>query len=107
MVLSTLKPGVLENILIGEIEGMQITPELLFFYAVIVVFPLTMAFLTQILKDNINRWANVIMGTVGVILSLFGLSQGLDYAYSILLWMVKIIVNILIIYHAYKWPKEA
>jgi hypothetical protein len=64
-----------------------------------------MAFLTLILKDSINRWANIIMGTVGVILSLVGLSQNLAYAYSVLMWGSKIVVAMLIVWYAYKWSK--
>jgi len=105
MVLSILRPDVIEQIMAGEIEGMKIVPELLLVYAVLVLFPLVMAFPTLILKDSINRWANIIMGTVGVILSLVGLSQNLAYAYSVLMWVSKIVVAMLIVWYAYKWSK--
>ncbi|MGD0028618.1 MAG: DUF6326 family protein [Candidatus Bathyarchaeia archaeon] len=108
--LTFLKPGVVEQVMAGNIEGLKITPEILFLYAIIFLFPLVMAFLSLTLKYSIVRWANIIMGIVGVVLSLIGLSEELSlsqpYAFAILIWITKIIVDVLIIWYAYKWPKE-
>jgi uncharacterized membrane protein HdeD (DUF308 family) len=108
MVLTSLKPGVIDQIRSGEIQGLQIGQEVLLFYAFIVLFPLVMAFLTVTVKDSINRGANIIMGIVGVVLSFVGLSMEFadPYAYAVLIWVAKIVVNALIIWLAYKWPKE-
>ena len=106
--LTLMKPGVLQQIMAGNIEGLQITPEILLVYAVIFLFPLVMAFLSLTLKDSMNRWANIIMGLVGAVLSLVGLSEELaqPYAYAILIWITKIAVDALIVWYAYKWPKD-
>jgi hypothetical protein len=108
--LTFLKPGVVEQVIAGNIEGLKITPEILFLYAIIFLFPLVMAFLSLTLKYSISRWANIIMGIVGVVLSLIGLSEELSlsqpYVFAILIWITKIIVDALIIWYAYKWPKE-
>jgi hypothetical protein len=108
--LTFLKPGVVDQIRAGNIEGLRITPEILFLYAIIFLLPLVMAFLSLTLKYSINRWANIIIGIVGVVLSLIGLSEELSlsqpYAFAILIWITKIIVDALIIWYAYKWPKE-
>ena len=106
--LTLMKPGVLQQIMAGNIEGLQITPEILLVYAVLFLFPLVMAFLSLTLKDSINRWANIIMGIVGAVLSLVGLSEELaqPYAYAILIWITKIAVDALIVWYAYKLPKD-
>jgi uncharacterized membrane protein HdeD (DUF308 family) len=67
-----------------------------------------MAFLTVTLKSSISRWTNIIMGIVGVVLSFVGLSGELaqPYAYAVLMWISKIVVDGLIVWYAYKWPKE-
>jgi len=103
-ILTLMKPGVLEQVMAGEIEGLQIGPEILLLDAIIFLFPLVMAFLTLTLKDSINRWVNIIMGTVGVVLSLVGLSGDLaqPYAYAILIWISKVLVDALIVWYAWK-----
>ncbi|HVP26938.1 MAG TPA: DUF6326 family protein [Candidatus Bathyarchaeia archaeon] len=108
MVLTSLKPGVIDDIRSGEIQGLQIGQEVLLFYAFIVLFPLIMAFVTVTAKGSISRWANIVMGTVGVILSFVGLSMEFadPYAYAVTIWVAKILVNASIIWLAYKWPKE-
>jgi uncharacterized membrane protein len=110
MVLTFLKPGIIEAIMSGEaeIQGLKIGPEILMMYAIIVLFPLAMAFLTVTLKDSINRGANIIMGIVGVVLSIVGISGELaqPYAYAVLIWVSKIVVDALIVWYACKWPKE-
>jgi len=111
MLLSLLKPGVLNAIISGEAEvqglGMKIGPETLFMYAVLVLLPLVMAFLTVTLKDSITRWANIIMGTIGVILSAIAIYGEFTnpYAATALIWISKIVVDVLIVWYAYKWPK--
>ncbi len=107
MVLTSLKPGIVEQIISGEIQGLKIGQEVLALYAFIVLFPLVMAFLSVTLKDSINRGANIIMGMVGVVLSFVSLSEEIadPYAYAVLIWVAKIVVDALIVWYAYKWPK--
>lgn len=108
MVLTSLKPGVIDEIRSGEIQGLQIGQGVLLFYAFIVLFPLVMAFVTVTVKGSISRWANIVMGIVGVVLSFVGLSMEFadPYAYAVVIWVAKILVNASIIWYAYKWPKE-
>jgi hypothetical membrane protein len=111
-VLNILKPGVLAQLIEGTyyLEGMKITQEVLLFWAVIFLFPLVMAILSLMLKDNVNRWANIIVGIVVVILCLIGFTEEMGLAqpdaYAILILIARIIVAALIIWLAYKWPKE-
>jgi hypothetical protein len=108
MVLGSLEPNALQQFLnTGEIGGMKITPELLILYAILVLLGLVMAFLTLTLKDSINRWVNIIVGTVGVALSIVGLSGSLAYAYSILMWVSKIVIDVLIVWYAWKSKPKA
>jgi energy-converting hydrogenase Eha subunit E len=108
MVLGSLEPNALQQFLnTGEIGGMKITPELLILYAILVLLGLVMAFLTLTLKDSINRWVNIIVGTVGVALSIVGLSGSLAYAYSILMWVSKVVIDALIVWYAWKSKPKA
>lgn len=113
MMLTLLRPGVLESILSGDEVvkglGVKIGPEVLFVYAIIVLFPLAMAFLTVTLKASISRWANIIVGAVGVVLSIVGLSGELVdlYAFAVLIWVTKIVVDALIVWYAWKSKEKA
>ena len=78
MTLGTMEPGVLSQFLdTGEIGGMKIGQELLLFFAVMMLVPLVMAFLSLTLKDSTNRWANVIVGIVYTGFQLFALIETL------------------------------
>jgi hypothetical protein len=72
----------------GEFEGEKIDATLL---AVMVMLfclvPLTMAFLTLVLRDPINRYANAILG-IGALIT-----------------VTLIIAGLLIVWHAWSWPK--
>jgi hypothetical protein len=58
-----------------------------------------------------NRWANIVMGAVFAILSVL---TPLDYlanqsaysGYATLIGITEFMVAALVIWHAYKWPKE-
>jgi hypothetical protein len=102
-----MEPGVIEQIMAGEVEGMTIGPELLLMFAIIILVPLVMAFLSLTLKDSINRWANIIVGIVWIGLSLSDLSTYLTKfsaysAYSILMWLSGRVATALIVWYAWK-----
>ena len=103
-----MEPGVINQIIAGEIQGEPITLDLLLILAILLLVQPLMAFLTLIMKDKMNRWANMIVGLVWTIL---GLADLPTYAanpkgYEILTWLASIIATLLIIWFAYMWPKE-
>jgi hypothetical protein len=107
MMLGTMEPGVLNQFLdTGEIGGMKIGQELLLFFAVMILVPLAMAFLSLTLKDSTNRWANIIVGIVYTCFQLFALIETLTlsivYAYAVLMETTKVVVPVLIIWYAWK-----
>jgi hypothetical protein len=67
-----------------------------------------MAFLSLTLKDSTNRWANIIMGIVWIGLSLADLPGYLakPSAYAILMWLSGRVATVLIVWYAWKWPKQ-
>jgi len=105
--LMLMEPGVLEQIMTGEIEGMKIGPEFLLLFAIISLVPLVMAFLSLTLKDKTNRWANIIVGIVWVGLLLTDLPTYLakPSAYEILMWLSQVVALALIVWYAWKWTK--
>jgi len=102
-----MEPGVLNQFLnTGEIGGLKIGQELLLIFAVLMLVPLVMAFLSLTLKDSSNRWANVIVGIVYTGFQLFALVGTLTaspvYAYAVLIETAKVVVPALIVWYSWK-----
>jgi hypothetical protein len=62
------KPGFIEEIMSGVVNGVKITEELMLFGGLLAVIPISMVLLSRILDDRANKWANIIAGiiTLGV-----------------------------------------
>ena len=89
-----------------------ITSNSMLFFAIFMLVPLVMAPVSLILKDKANRWANVIVGTVYTGLCVFD-SIGTAVsdisalsAYNILIYLAEIMASALIVWYAWKWPKQ-
>lgn len=105
-----LMPGVLADIVDkGEMLGMEITPELLLAMAVLFLVPLVMAFVTFVLKDSVNRWLNIVVGAVFVVLEFLELTDlaANPSAALTLVWIWKTIVPLLIVWYAWKSKRWA
>ncbi len=106
-ILALLEPGVIAQIIAGEMEGMKIGPELILLFAILFLVPLIMAFLSLTLKDPINRWANIIVGAIfaalfiGVIVTVAKLSG------ETLMTLSTVIALVLIVRYAWKSKQKA
>lgn len=105
-VLGFYKPENITELINGEIAGIQITPTLLFGMAVLMVIPSLMIFLSLILKAKINRWTNTILGVIYASIAFMTLFTTGNWIYFLVFGIGEIIIAILIIYHAWKWPKQ-
>ena len=99
-------PGFIEQIISGDVAGFQITQAFLFGSAIIMVIPAVMVFLSLTLKAKANRRANIILGIIytGVILMTM-LMPG-DWAYYYVFAIVEVVFTSLIVWYAWKWPKQ-
>ena len=103
LIVGLFEPGVIEHIIEGELYGMQLTPELILATTIMMLVPLVMAFLSLILKDLINRWANVALGIVYTGICLFDwLSSPMQPVYGVVLYIAKIAASVLIVWYAWK-----
>jgi hypothetical protein len=105
-ILGFYAPGNIEELLSGEIAGIQMTQGLLLGSAVLMAIPSAMVFLSLALKAKANRLANIIVGFVymGVLGSTF--LTGRNPAYYIFYAMGKATLIALVIWHAWRWPKR-
>ncbi len=90
-----------------EVGGMQITHEFMLVSAITMVIPIFMVFLSLTLKYKANRWVNMSVGIfwVGYDL-LFLISSMASPAFEIFLGIVYLMFAALIVWHAWKWPKQ-
>jgi hypothetical protein len=104
-----LAPGVLDDyIATGEFEGEKIDATLLTLMVMLFcLLPLTMAFLTLVLRDPINRYANAILGVLATAMWAWDLAEhsGKELEIGLLITVTLIIAGLLIVWHAWRWPK--
>jgi hypothetical protein len=104
-ILALLEQGVIAGIMAGEVEGMKIGPELILLFAVLFLVPLIMAFLSLTLKDSINRWANIILGTVFAALFIGVLMTVTKLSGETLMTLSTVVALALIVWYAWT-PKQ-
>ncbi len=102
-----MKPGALEHYIQGiGATGAPITQLTLLLIAIVMAIPSVMVFLSLTLKPIANRWANIILGifyTCFVALVYFGVETSY---YFMFLSIVEIVLTVLIVWNAWKWPKQ-
>jgi hypothetical protein len=98
--------GIIEQIIAGEVEGIQITPTLLWGTAILMSIPGIMVLLSLVLKAKVNRWVNIIVSILHIGLAInFMLMPG-GWAYSYIYSIGQIVFLLLIVWSAWKWPKQ-
>ena len=101
------KPGVMEKIIEGEAAhtGIQITQVFLLVVITLMMIPSLMVFLSLTLKARWNRWTNIIVGIFKIAV-VVGALIGESWAYYIFASIVEIVLLLLIVWYAWKWPKQ-
>ena len=101
-ILALLEPGVIAQIIAGEMEGMKIGTELILLFAILFLVPLIMAFLSLTLKDSINRWANIIVGAVFAALFIGVIATVAKLSGETLMTFSTVVALSLIVWYAWK-----
>ncbi|MDG6905211.1 MAG: hypothetical protein JRN20_05420 [Nitrososphaerota archaeon] len=107
--LMVFDPNMLKQIIAGQVAGEQITSTFLLVTAGFMLLgPMVMAFASQTLKDSLNRWANMIVGAVYTAWWLLGIMDVLanPTVYLPIMDAVAIVAPALVVWYAYRWPKE-
>jgi hypothetical protein len=104
-ILGFYAPGNLEELISGEIAGIQMTQGMLFGSAVLMIIPSAMIFLSLIMMAKANRLINIFAGIVYLVVLVSTFFTGRNPAYYLLFAVVKAILLGLIVWFAWKWPK--
>ncbi len=103
--LGLYRPGHIEGIIEGKFGAVQTTQVLLLGIALSMAIPSVMVFLSVALKPRVNRWANIILGVFYTVFMLSTMLTTTD-AYYIFLGIVEVVLTALIVWYAWKWPKQ-
>ncbi len=102
-VLRFYEPGIVKQIIAGEVEGMPMTLKGLLISAIIMAIPIVMVFLSLTLPHDANRWANIILSIFFFGFTLLWLLMKPPPAYKIFLGSLGLVSNALIVWYAYMW----
>ena len=97
------KPGLIEEIIAGEVAGMQITQVWLLGFTMLMAIPSVMVFLSVTLPVKANRWANIIIGIFFTGFMLVTMFMPGVWAYYLVLGIVEVVLTALIVWYAWKW----
>ncbi len=107
-VISFFRGDIIEEVIAGKPGGVEISQTFLFSMAAMMAIPIVMVFLSLTLKARVNRWVNIILGIfhIGVMVTATLLVQAETWAYYALFMIFEAVFMVLIIGHAWKWPKQ-
>ena len=99
-------PGKIDGLLSGD--NVLDSPEILLIAALVMVIPPLMVVASLMLKPKLNRWLNILFGTIFTMLMLLIAVGSLTpwYSFYVFLALVESVLTALIVWYAFKWPKE-
>jgi len=103
-VIRYLEPGMLEDIIGGTLD-IPITEESLALIAVMMMIPIFMVFLSLELPYKVNRWANIIVAIFFIVIDGIGFII-VRPLYENILGVGYVVFCVLIVWYAWKWPKQ-
>ena len=104
-ILGFYTPGVIENVISGEIGGIQITQVFLFVMAIWMAIPSVMVFLSLALKAKANRWVNIIVGLLSIFIlaaTFFVGEFSIRYTFQAI---IEAVLMVMLVWYAWNWPK--
>jgi uncharacterized membrane protein len=99
-----MEPGIIAQLMAGEAEGQKINPGMILLFAILMLVPMMMAFLSLTLKDSLNRWLNIIVGAVFAVLWFISVIEATQSAYwgGALMTLSAVVSSALIVWYAWK-----
>ena len=99
-------PGKVESLISGE--NVLNSPLMLFIASIILAIPPLMIFLSLVLKPTINRILNIVFGLLFTIMMVLTAIDSFTpwYTFYVFLAIVEAILSIIIVWKAFKWPRQ-
>jgi hypothetical protein len=96
-----LRPGFLEEVMTGSVNGVQMTEGFLLLGGMMLEIPIAMVLLSRVLPYRVNRWANIIAGPIAITLIVVGAPSDLD---DMFFATIEVVTLLLLVWYAWKWP---
>jgi hypothetical protein len=98
------RPGQLQGMLAGRMEPLGPTTQgVLLGTSLMMAIPAVMVFLSLALKPAINRWANIVLGTLYTLIMLATMPGA--WAFYIFFGVVEVVLTALVAWYAWRWPR--
>jgi hypothetical protein len=97
-------PGALQNMLAGKMGPLGPTTQgILLGTSVMMAIPSVMIFLSLVLKPGLNRWLNIIFGTLYTVIILITMWSWMFY---IFFGVIEVTLTLLVVWYAWTWPRQ-
>jgi hypothetical protein len=98
-------PGKLQGMMEGKMVPLgQTTQGVLLFTSVMMAIPGVMIFLSLVLKPNLNRWLNIILGMIYTVFVLITMPGA--WVFYLFMGSVDVLLTALIVWYAWSWPRH-
>ncbi|HZF69919.1 DUF6326 family protein [Sulfuricurvum sp.] len=98
-------PNSIKDLISGIVFKFEITQAFLLIALTSVTIPALMIFLSVVLTAKFSRWTNIIVATIYIPYTLFNLA-GEAWPHMIFGAVIEVILLLLVIWYALKWPKQ-
>lgn len=99
------KPGKLQGMLDGKMGSLgPITQEVLLGTAILMAMPALMVCLSVLLKTSVNRWVNIVLGSIYAVIMLITMPGA--WAFYVFLGIVEVALTAIIVWTAWSWPRQ-
>ena len=103
-VLAHMEPATIKEIITGTIGSIQVTQGFLLSAAIMMEIPFAMILLARVLPYRANRWANIIAGTVMVVIQVGTMGMGTaPTLYYLFYSAIEIACALFVAWYAWTW----
>jgi len=99
-------PESLNQLIAGEMGGMEITQIFLLSFAVLMELTMVMIILSRILSYKLNRLSNIVVGLIMTFIQAATLFSDDNTLHYIFFSFVEIGTTVFIVYYAWKWVED-
>ena len=107
-VVSLFDPSNLKNLMAGYAGPMSITPGFLLGTAIMMEIPIAMVLLSRVLNHPVNRWANIIAGTIMTVIQFSSLFIGkMPMPFYLFFSVMEIPCTVSFVWSAVRWHAQS
>ena len=104
-IFSLYRPGQIAKMMAGQMGPFPVTQVSLLVMAILMIIPAVMVFFSLVLTPRVSCWVNAILGVLYTLVNISNL-VGETWAYYISSGVVEVLVTLLIVWTAARWPNR-